>query len=79
MNISLQGVDLLVDTLVILCNPNTKILMSYEVRDDKREIYQSFFDLMKDKFTWEKIPTSKQHPDFCSHDIALYCFLRTKS
>lgn len=71
-----ESVDDLFNTLQALSDQNTIIFMSYEERDsqEKLEVMKMFFEKMKEKFIWEKIPHEKHHPDFECPDIQIFKF-----
>ena len=76
-----ESVDDLVDTLQALSDQNTMIFMSYEERDsqEKLEVMKMFFEKMKEKFVWDKIPHEKHHPNFECPDIQIFKFILSKS
>ncbi|XP_067123256.1 protein N-lysine methyltransferase METTL21D-like [Centruroides vittatus] len=61
----------LVNTLSMLSNSNTEILLSYEERSfhNSNLLQTEFFDTIKETFVIENIPISEMHPDFHSSDI----------
>ena len=71
-----ESLDDLVETLHALSDRNTTIILSYEERDSalKLEVMKLFFDKMKSKFRWEKVPHDKHHPDFECPDIQIFQF-----
>ena len=71
-----ESLDDLVETMQLLSDKNTKILLTYEERDSqiKHDVMKLFFEKMKSHFTWIKIPHEEHHPDYQSPDIQIYNF-----
>eukprot|EP01100_Stratorugosa_tubuloviscum_P002810 TRINITY_DN1664_c0_g1_i1.p1 TRINITY_DN1664_c0_g1~~TRINITY_DN1664_c0_g1_i1.p1 ORF type:complete len:309 (-),score=154.46 TRINITY_DN1664_c0_g1_i1:199-1080(-) len=61
----------LVDSLILLSDENTRILMAYEHRCDYWRRYW-FDELASPHFEFERIPQEKYHPDYQADDIELY-------
>ncbi|KAM9777935.1 protein N-lysine methyltransferase METTL21D [Neosynchiropus ocellatus] len=61
----------LVETLKRLSGPQTCIICCYEQRTEgvNPRVQQRFFELLRQDFSCEKIPLSKQDPEFRSADI----------
>lgn len=68
-----QSVGCLVETLKDLATPQTKIFLSQEVRDSKkqRECWESFERQIGEFFTLYDIPLSEQNAEYSSPDIVL--------
>ena len=71
-----ESLDDLVETLQLLSDKQTRILLTYEERDSqiKHDVVKLFFEKMKSHFTWRKIPHEEHHPDYQSPDIQIYTF-----
>lgn len=59
----------LIKTLHEASTPNTLILFSHELRDIKEA---QFYQLLKESFSFSKIPSSKLDPLWQSDDIAIF-------
>ncbi|XP_028251639.1 protein N-lysine methyltransferase METTL21D [Parambassis ranga] len=66
-----QSIVPLVESLKLLCGPETCIICCYEQRTEgiNPEVEKRFFELLQQNFSCEKIPSDKQDPEFCSEDI----------
>ena len=71
-----ESLDDLVETMQLLSDKQTQILLTYEERDSqiKHDVMKLFFEKMKSHFTWKKIPHEEHHPDYQSPDIQIYTF-----
>ena len=71
-----ESLDDLVDTMRLLSDKQTRILLTYEERDSqiKHDVMKLFFEKMKSHFTWKRIPHEEHHPDYQSPDIQIYTF-----
>ena len=71
-----ESLDDLVETMQLLSDKQTRILLTYEERDSqiKHDVMKLFFEKMKSHFTWKKIPHEEHHPDYQSPDIQIYTF-----
>uniref|UniRef100_A0A669DVA7 Valosin containing protein lysine (K) methyltransferase n=1 Tax=Oreochromis niloticus TaxID=8128 RepID=A0A669DVA7_ORENI len=61
----------LVESLKLLCGPETCIVCCYEQRTEgvNPEVERQFFELLQQNFCCEEIPSEKQDPEFSSPDI----------
>ena len=75
-----ESIEDLVETLYLLSSDATQILLAYEERDSeiKLEVMKMFFEQMKSRFIWRKIPHSEHHQDFESPDIQIFNFTLSK-
>uniref|UniRef100_A0A3Q1HKY1 Valosin containing protein lysine (K) methyltransferase n=2 Tax=Acanthochromis polyacanthus TaxID=80966 RepID=A0A3Q1HKY1_9TELE len=66
-----QSIVPLVESLKLLCGPETCIICCYEQRTEgvNPEVERRFFELLQQNFNCEKIPSDKQDPEFSSPDI----------
>ncbi|XP_077477193.1 protein N-lysine methyltransferase METTL21D [Stigmatopora argus] len=66
-----QSITPLVKTLKLLSGPETCIICCYEQRTEgfNPKVEKQFFELLRQSFNWEEIPSSKQDSDFSSPDI----------
>ena len=71
-----ESLDDLVETMRLLSDKQTWILLTYEERDSqiKHDVMKLFFEKMKSHFTWKRIPHEEHHPDYQSPDIQIYTF-----
>ena len=71
-----ESVEDLVETLHLMADKNTQIILSYEERDSqiKLDVMKLFFEKMKTYFIWSKVPHEKHHPDYQSPDIQIFKF-----
>ena len=71
-----ESLDDLVETMQLLSDKQTRILLTYEERDSqiKHDVMKLFFEKMKSHFTWKRIPHEEHHPDYQSPDIQIYTF-----
>jgi len=71
-----ESLDDLVETMQLLSDKQTRILLTYEERDSqiKHDVMKLFFEKMKSHFTWKKIPHEEHHLDYQSPDIQIYTF-----
>ena len=66
-----QSVEQLLQTMVWLSSKGATVLLSYEERDDKRELIDKFFKLMRNKFKVIEIDSQELHPEYRSSDLHL--------
>ena len=71
-----ESVEDLVETLYVLADEATEIVLTYEERDSqiKLDVMKLFFEKMKSHFSWIKIPHDQHHPDYQSPDIQIFRF-----
>uniref|UniRef100_A0A3B4YAX3 Valosin containing protein lysine (K) methyltransferase n=1 Tax=Seriola lalandi dorsalis TaxID=1841481 RepID=A0A3B4YAX3_SERLL len=66
-----QSIVPLVESLKLLSGPETCIICCYEQRTEgvNPKVERRFFELLKQHFSCEEIPSDKQDPEFSSPDI----------
>ncbi|XP_068194341.1 protein N-lysine methyltransferase METTL21D isoform X2 [Antennarius striatus] len=66
-----QSIIPLVESLKLLCGPDTCIICCYEQRTEgiNPQVERQFFELLQQNFSWEEIPSDKQDSEFSSPDI----------
>ncbi|XP_040916792.1 protein-lysine methyltransferase METTL21D [Toxotes jaculatrix] len=66
-----QSIVPLVESLKLLSGPETCIICCYEQRTEgvNPKVERRFFELLKQHFNCEEIPSNKQDPEFSSPDI----------
>ena len=71
-----ESVEDLVETLYVLADDATEVILTYEERDSqiKLDVMKLFFEKMKSHFSWLKIPHAEHHPDYQSPDIQIFIF-----
>ncbi|GAA6213613.1 protein-lysine methyltransferase METTL21D [Lates japonicus] len=66
-----QSIVPLVESLKLLSGPETCIICCYEQRTEgvNPKVERQFFELLREHFTFEEIPSDRQDPEFTSPDI----------
>lgn len=66
-----QSVEQLFRTIDWLASKGATVLLSYEERDDKRELIDKFFKLVDNRFEIIEIESQELHPEYRSPDLHL--------
>lgn len=68
---SVEAVQSLCKTLKELMSSETRIFVSYELRQNAKDV----FGVLKDNgFSWKRVPNEQLHPDWCCNDIGIFQF-----